>query len=602
MTDVILVFGLAFLLAWPLGRYLSRVFHGERTLLDPVLNPVENGLYRLIGANPERGMTWQGYGKAILFSNLALGSVAFLILVFQGAVPLLNPDGVPGMSWDLALHTAASFVTNTNQQHYSGQAQLSYFAHLFAIVVLQIVTPSVGLVALVAILRGLVGGRNAGAAQAGEARDLGNYYVDVTRAVTRVMIPCAFVLALLLAWQGVPSTFSGAKVATPIDASTGVAEQVIPVGPVAVMVAIKQFATNGGGWYGPNSSVPLENPTQLSNLFETVAIILLPIAIVFMTGYFLRKKGFGMMILGVMVAMSVMLSVAVIAAENGPNRAFEGLAAHGTNMEGKEVRFGATASALWGTLTTQTSNGSVNSMHDSFTPLGGLVPIVGMLVNATYGGVGVGLINFLIFVFLAVFIAGLMVGRTPELFGRKLEAKEIKLAAIAMLIQPVFILGFVAVSLAYSGLAQNSNPAFHGVSQVLYEYTSAFANNGSGFEGLGDNTVWWNVTNTINLILGRFIPIIAPLAIAGYLAQKRVAPETSGTLRVATPVFGVTTFFVIFLLTLLNFLPILVLGPVAERFVETPVTPVVEAASNTASTAAPTFNFSSNVSPTGGRQ
>ena len=574
MIDVILIFGLAFLLAWLLGGYLSKVFHGERTWLDPVLNPVENSLYKLMGVNPAQGMTWQGYGKAILYSNLALGLVAFLILVFQGVIPLLNPDGIPGMSWDLALHTASSFITNTNQQHYSGQAQLSYFAHMFAIVTMQIVTPSVGLVALVAILRGLVGGRNAEAVEAGP-RDLGNYYVDVTRAITRVMLPCAFVLALLLAWQGVPSTFSGAKVATPLDAEAGVTEQVIPVGPVAAMVAIKQFATNGGGWYGPNSSVPLENPTQLSNLFESVAIILLPIAVVFMTGYFLRKKRFGMMILGVMVVTSVMLSATIIIAENGPNRAFDGLAAAGTNMEGKEVRFGATASALWGTLTTQTSNGSVNSMHDSFTPIGGLVPIIGMLINQTYGGVGVGLINFLIFVFLAVFIAGLMVGRTPELFGRKLGAKEIKLAAIAMLIQPVFILGFVAITLTVQGLAQNSNPAFHGISQVLYEYTSAFGNNGSGFEGLGDNMVWWNVTNSINLILGRFIPILAPLAIAGYLAQKRVAPQTAGTLRVDTPIFGVTTFFVVFLLTLLNFLPILVLGPVAERFVETPeVTPI----------------------------
>ena len=575
MTDVILVFGLAFLLAWFLGSYMSKVFHGERTWLDPVLNPVENRLYKLMGVNSAQGMTWQGYGKAILYSNLVLGLVAFLILVFQGGIALLNPDGIPGMSWSLALHTASSFITNTNQQHYSGQAQLSYFAHLFAVVTMQIVTPSVGLVAVVAILRGLVGGRNAEAFKAGEPRDLGNYYVDVTKAVTRIMIPCAFVLALLIAWQGVPSTFSGAKVATPLDTSTGVAEQTIPVGPVAAMVAIKQFATNGGGWYGPNSSVPLENPTQVSNLFESVAIILLPIAVVFMAGYFLRKKRFGMMILGVMVVTSVLLSATVIIAENEPNRAFNGLAAVGTNMEGKEVRFGATASALWGTLTTQTSNGSVNSMHDSFTPIGGLVPIIGMLINQTYGGVGVGLINFLIFVFLAVFIAGLMVGRTPELFGRKLEAKEIKLAAIAMLIQPVFILGFVAISLTVQGLAQNSNPAFHGISQVLYEYTSAFGNNGSGFEGLGDNTVWWNVTNSINLILGRFIPILAPLAIAGYLAQKRVAPQTSGTLRVDTPIFGVTTFFVVFLLTLLNFLPILVLGPVAERFVQTPeVTPI----------------------------
>jgi potassium-transporting ATPase potassium-binding subunit len=568
MMDIVLTFGLAFLLAWPIGRYMARVFAGEKTVLDGVFNPVERLLYRLLGIQADKGMTWRGYAKALLFSNLFVGIVAYLLFLLQGRLPL-NPDGVPGMSWDLALHTAASFITNTNQQHYSGQAQLSYLSQMMAITASQVITPAAGLAALVAILRGLMGGRNA-EAKAGEARDLGNYYVDVTKAITRLFIPYAFVLALLLTWQGVPSTFSGAKVATPLDAATGITEQIIPVGPVAAMVAIKQLGTNGGGWYGPNSAVPLENPTPLSNLFETVAIILLPIAIVFMTGYFLKRRGVGMMILSVMTLSSIFLTVAVVAAENQPNPAFAGLAAEGANLEGKEVRFGATASALWGTLTTQTSNGSVNSMHDSFSPLGGMVPLLGMLINETYGGVGVGLINFFLFLFLTVFIAGLMVGRTPELFGRKLEAKEIKLAAIALLIQPLLILVPTATTLAIPSLTGNSNPGFHGISQVLYEYTSAFANNGSGFEGLGDNTVWWNVTASINLILGRFIPIIAPLAIAGYLARKRVAPESVGTLKVLTPIFAATTFSVIILLTLLNFLPVLVLGPIGEQLVSVP--------------------------------
>jgi potassium-transporting ATPase potassium-binding subunit len=568
MMDIVLTFGLAFLLAWPIGRYMARVFAGEKTVLDGVFNPVERLLYRLLGIQADKGMTWRGYAKALLFSNLFVGIVAYLLFLLQGRLPL-NPDGVPGMSWDLALHTAASFITNTNQQHYSGQAQLSYLSQMMAITASQVITPAAGLAALVAILRGLMGGRNA-EAKAGEARDLGNYYVDVTKAITRLFIPYAFVLALLLTWQGVPSTFSGAKVATPLDAATGITEQIIPVGPVAAMVAIKQLGTNGGGWYGPNSAVPLENPTPLSNLFETVAIILLPIAIVFMTGYFLKRRGVGMMILSVMTLSSIFLTVAVVAAENQPNPAFAGLAAEGANLEGKEVRFGATASALWGTLTTQTSNGSVNSMHDSFSPLGGMVPLLGMLINETYGGVGVGLINFFLFLFLPVFLAGLMVGRTPELFGRKLEAKEIKLAAIALLIQPLLILVPTATTLAIPSLTGNSNPGFHGISQVLYEYTSAFANNGSGFEGLGDNTVWWNVTASINLILGRFIPIIAPLAIAGYLARKRVAPESVGTLKVLTPIFAATTFSVIILLTLLNFLPVLVLGPIGEQLVSVP--------------------------------
>ncbi len=574
MMDILLTYGVAFLLAWPIGRYMAKVFAGERTLLDPVLNPVERFLFRFTGINAQQGMSWRGYAKALLFSNLFVGIVAYLIFLLQGRLPL-NPDGIPGLSWDLALHTAASFITNTNQQHYSGQAQLSYLAQMVAITALQIITPAAGLAALVAILRGLTGGRNA-EVKAGEPRDLGNYYVDVAKAMTRIFIPFAFILALLLTWQGVPSTFSGAKVATPLDSTTGVNEQIIPVGPVAAMVAIKQLGTNGGGWYGPNSAVPLENPTALSNLFQTIALILLPIAIVFMTGYFLKRRGVGRMILSVMTLSSILLTVAVVAAENQPNAAFSGLAAQGVNMEGKEVRFGATASALWATLTTQTSNGSVNAMHDSFTPLGGMVPLLGMLINETYGGVGVGMINFFLFLVITVFIAGLMVGRTPELFGRKLEAKEIKLAAIALLLQPLLILVPTAITLANPSLASNSNPGFHGVSQVFYEYTSAFANNGSGFEGLGDNTVWWNITTSINLILARFIPMIAPLAIAGYLASKRVAPESAGTLRVSTPIFAATTFSVIILLTLLNFLPVLVLGPISEQIVSVPEVTTVQ--------------------------
>lgn len=569
MIDVILIYGLAFLLAWPLGRYMARVFRNERTWLDPIFNPLERGFYWLMGVNPKQGMTWFGYAKALLFTNMSVGIGAYLVFIYQGRLPL-NPDGVPGMSWDLALHTATSFITNTNQQHYSGQAQLSYLSQMVGITALQIITPTAGLAALVAVLRGLFGGRNTDTAAAGESRDLGNYYVDITRGILRLTIPLSFVLALLLTWQGVPSTFGGAKTATLVDPQGGVTEQTIPVGPVAAMVAIKQLGTNGGGWYGPNSAVPLENPTPLSNLLESVSIILVPIAIVFMVGYFTRRKRFGVMILSVMTVMSICLAVTVIGAENGSNAAFQGLAAAGPNLEGKEVRFGATPSALWATLTTQTSNGSVNAMHDSFTPLGGMVPLIGMLINETYGGWGVGLINFLIFLFITVFIAGLMVGRTPELFGRKLEAKEIKLAVIALLVQPLLILVPTAVALSIPVPTGNSNPGFHGISQVFYEYTSAFANNGSGFEGLGDNTVWWNVTSAINLIFGRFIPIIAPLAIVGYLAAKRLAPETAGTLRIDTPIFAATTFSIIIILTLLNFLPVLVLGPIAEQLVAVP--------------------------------
>lgn len=566
MTDVILILLLVLLLAWPLGGYLARVFSGERTLLD-FLAPLERGIYRLLGVNPERGMDWRGYAKALLGSNLLLALAAYGVLVLQGKLPL-NPDGVPSMSWHLALHTVASFITNTNQQHYSGQAQLSYLAQMLSITALQLITPAAGLATLVAILRALrpPAGRKAG--------DLGNYYVDVTRALTRVLIPLSVAWALLLTWQGVPSTFSGAKVAELLEPQTltvegkpqTVREQVIPVGPVAAMVAIKQLGTNGGGWYGPNSAFPLENPTPFSNLLETVAILLLPVAQVFMIGHLLRNLAFARLVFGVMAAFSVLFIALILPMEQAPNPAFAQLAAPGPNWEGKELRLGPLPSALWATLTTQTSNGSVNAMHDSLQPLSILIALVDMFINATWGGVGVGAINFLLYVVLAVFIAGLMVGRTPELFGKKLEAREIKLASIAILLQPLLVLVPTALALG-SGLANNSNPGFHGLSQVLYEYTSAYANNGSGLAGLGNTTVWWNLSCAVVLILARYIPMIAPLAIAAFLAAKRTAPQTVGTLRTETPTFGLTVFSIIVIVQGLNFFPYLILGPIAEQLV-----------------------------------
>lgn len=573
--DLLLTYVLALLLAWPLGGFVARVFRGERTMLD-FLTPLEHGLVRLMGVDPDRGMDWRGYSLALLGTNLAVGLVAFFVYALQAGLPF-NPDRIGNMSWDLALHTAASFVTNTNQQHYGGQSQLSYLSQTVGVTALQFVTPAAGLAALFAVLRGLQGGLDPDA-PAGTPRNLGNFHLDTVRAITRVLMPLSFVLALLLTWQGVPSTFSGAKTATLVEPQTIETDagtetrttQTIPVGPVAAMVAIKQLGTNGGGWYGPNSAVPLENPTPLSNLLETVSIILIPIALVFAAGAFLRRPRFGAMVLLVMSLMSAALTFSAVMAERQPNPAFAGLAMDGPNMEGKEIRFGADATALWGALTTQTSNGSVNGMLDSFTPLGGLVPMLGMILNDVYGGIGVGLINLLLFVVLTVFVAGLMVGRTPELFGRKIEAREIQLASLALLLQPLLILGFTALALANPAVTANSNPGFHGLSQIFYEYTSAFANNGSGFEGLGDNTPWWNVTCAVVLILARFVPILAPLAIAGSLALKRAAPDTSGTLRVDTPIFAATLLSVMLILQLLNFAPALVLGPVGEQLVGVP--------------------------------
>jgi len=451
--------------------------------------------------------------------------------------------------------------TNTNQQHYSGQAQLSYFSQMFGITAL---TPTAGLAALVAIVRTLLARPEEVRRTADDRVAVGNFYGDLVRGIVRVTIPLAVVMALLLAWQGVPSTFQGAVTVNTLDSAAELTEQRVPVGPVAPMVSIKQLGTNGGGWYGPNSAVSLENPTPGSNFLETVAIVLIPIACLFMTGYLTRRMRLVGGILAIMLVFSCLFSGLAIWAENQPNAAFEGLAAEGTNMEGKETRFGATASALWGAFTTQTSNGSVNSMLDSWHPAGGMVLLMDMLINATFGGIGVGLINFILYVLLAAFLGSLMIGRAPAFLGRALETREIKFVSIALLIQPLLILGMTAATFASSGLAQNSNPGFHGLSQVLYEYTSAFANNGSGFEGLGDATVWWNVTCSVNLLLARFIPILAPLAVAAYLAEKRPAPAGRGSLDVETPTFGVLTMAVIVMLVLLSFMPVLVIGPIAE--------------------------------------
>jgi len=564
VNEVILIYMAALLLAWPLGRYLASIYAMEPGPSDRIFAAFENRLYRFIGVDPQTSMSWKQYGKSILKLHLIIAVLALAVLMLQGWLPL-NPDAIGDMSWDLALHTAASFITNTNQQHYSGQAQLSYFAHMFAIVSMQVITPAAGIAALVAILRTAFARRDASALTADGAVVVGNFYVDLVRTIVRVMLPIALITALLLSWQGVPNTMHGAYVATPVDRTAELAEQRIPVGPVAPMVAIKQIGTNGGGWYGPNSSVPLENPTPISNFIETVAIVLIPMALVFMTGHLTGRRNLGLMIMGMMLIMSAALTTLNIWSENQPNAAFAGLAAAGPNMEGKEVRFGATATALWGSFTTQTSNGSVNGMHDSFNPIGGATLLMDMFINATFGGAGVGLINFLIFLLLAVFLGSLMVGRSPELYGRALEAKEIKLISITLLLQPVLILALSAITVAIPGLAQVSNPGFHGLSQVLYEYTSAFANNGSGFEGLGDDTPWWNVSCAVALILGRFIPILAPLALAAMLAGKRVAPTSSGSLCVETPTFALLTLGVIVLFALLSFFPVLALGPLAEQ-------------------------------------
>ncbi|WP_454259782.1 potassium-transporting ATPase subunit KdpA [Pseudoxanthomonas mexicana] len=563
MTEFLLVFALAIALGWPLGRYLAAVMRGAPMRGDRLFGLIERPVYALLGVDPSRGMGWKVYAKAFLLSNLVLGVVVWVVLMTQAWLPL-NPNDIPNMRWDLALHTMVSFLTNTNQQHYSGQAQLSYLAHASAIVGLQVVTPMMGLALVAATLRGLFGGREKSAATTdtttnGDA-DVGNYWADVIRPAVRFLLPLCLVWSLALTSQGVPATLQGGPVATPVDASAPMAEQKIPLGPVAPMVAIKQLGTNGGGWYGPNSAVPLENPTPFSNLLETLALILIPVSIAFMVGSFTGRRKFTALVFGTMLTMSLVSAGTAVWSES-----LSGTSSDIALMEGKEVRFGAAPSALWAAFTTQTSNGSVNAMHDSLAPLTGLVTISNMLVNAIWGGVGCGLQQFLVYLLLSVFLAGLMTGRTPDLFGRKIEAHEVKLLAALVLLQPLALLAFTAITLAVPSITGNSNPSFHGISQVFYEYVSAFANNGSGFEGLGDATYWWNLSASLMLALGRYPALIIPLAIAGSLARKRATPEGPGTLKVETPTFALTLIAVVVILTLLQFMPVLVLGPVADH-------------------------------------
>lgn len=563
MINLVLVMAVAIALGWPLGHYMAKVMRGDKAPLDALFLPVENLLYAALGPASRQRMRWTTYALSFLVANLVLGLVCWLQFMAQDHLPL-NPDQAPGMRWDLALHTMVSFLTNTNQQHYSGQSQLSWLSQMVAIVGLQVVTPMFGLAILAATLRAFFGGHEVlergEAGVEGRDRDVGNFWQDVVRGTMRVMLPLCLVGSLLLAWQGVPATLARGPDVTPIDASAGMSTQHIPVGPVAPMVAAKQLGTNGGGWYGPNGAMALENPTPFSAFFNAVFLILIPVGCVAMIGPFTGRKRLSTFVFATMLGMSLASSAAMLALENSPASSAGVLA-----MEGKEVRLGIDVSAAYGALTTQASNGSVIGMHDSFAPLSGGIEMADMLINAVWGGIGCGALQFFVYMLLAVFLAGLMTGRTPELFGRKIEAREVRWLAGLILIQPLVILGFAAITLAMPSLAANSNPGYHGISQVLYEYISAFANNGSGFEGLGDNTVWWNVTCSIVLLCGRVPALVFPLAIAAGMARKRVAPEGPGTLHVETPTFALTLVSVVVVLTILQFMPALVLGPISDH-------------------------------------
>ncbi|WHR57055.1 potassium-transporting ATPase subunit KdpA [Acinetobacter haemolyticus] len=561
MWEFISVFMFALLLAYPLGRYLADVMQAKPMRSDRFFKWIEQPIYSILNVK-QVGMNWRQYLGAFITCNVLLLATSVAILMTQAWLPL-NPDHIPNMNWDLALHTSISFLTNTNQQHYSGQAQLSYLSQMTVIVGLQYLSPIMGLALLTAMLRALFLQPKDQAVENVELKNasqinLGNYWMDMIRPLFRFFIPLGLVFSLLLTFQGVPSTLSAGPTVQVLDQAVEVQTQHIPLGPVAPMVAIKQLGSNGGGWYGPNSSVPLENPTPLSNVLEMLAILLIPMSVVFMLGRFIQRKKLMWMILGTMLLMSLTSTLFALWTEKSslvPNIAL---------MEGKEVRFGAEASALWGSLTTQVNNGSVNMMHDSASPLTGLVELSNMLINAIWGGIGCGLLQFFIYLFLAVFIAGLMTGRTPELFGRKIEVTEIKLLALVILLQPVVILGLTAIAIAFPSLTGNSNPASHAISQVFYEYVSAFANNGSGFEGLADNTLWWNLSASVALLAGRYSVLIIPVLIAVSLATKPKADETKGSLQIESATFALTLIGIVLILTLLQFMPVLVIGPIAD--------------------------------------
>ena len=543
---ILLILGCA-AASMPLGRYMA--WSLDQTVPRPLAR-FDGALARLIGDAALQDQSWRAYLLSLLTFNALMFTLAFVILTTQHHLPL-NPDGKAPLSPDLAFNTAASFTTNTNLQHYSGEQSLSYFSQIFVVLWLQFVSAATGVAALAALCRGLSG-----------RTSLGNFHRDLARAATFVLLPLCLIVALALVLCGVPMTLQGAAPLTTLEGLS----QTISRGPVAAIVAIKQLGTNGGGYFGPNSAHPLENPTFFSNLIQNASILIIPMACVWMFGRMIGSRREATVVFAAMSALFLTFTSAALTTEQAPTAALAGLAVQDSmNLEGKELRFGSTAGPLWAISTTSTSNGSVNAMHDSLNPLTGLFPMIGMWLNVEFGGVGVGFINKFLYIIAAVFIAGMMVGRTPEYLGRKVEAKEMQLALIALLTHPFLILCGVAL-FASTPLGQDTvqEPGPHGLSEIVYEFSSAAANNGSGFEGLSDNTVPWNIATGLVMLAGRFVPMIAPLAIAGLLAEKKRHAPSPGTFRTDSTLFGVILVGVILIVGALLFLPLGVLGPIAE--------------------------------------
>ncbi len=552
---IIAMFILTVAFAIPFGKYIAKVYAGEKTSFDPVFNPIEKLFFKIGGIDEKAEMNWKQHMFSMITINMVWFVLGMFVLMNQGWLPL-NPDGNPGQSADLAFNTSISFVVNCNLQHYSGESGVSYLSQLF-LMFLHFVTAGTGMAAAAVLFLAL---------RERTTDKLGNFYNLMVKSCTRILLPLSIVVASILAFNGTPMTFDGKDTIINMQGDT----VQVSTGPVAAFVAIKHLGTNGGGYYGANSAHPLENPNYLTNMAEMFSQMVIPIAMVFAFGFFLKRRKMGWMIFGVMTAGFLVLTIPTIIWENGGNHAITAMGIDNSAgaMEGKEVRFGSTASAFWSIATTVISTGSINSMHDSFTPLSGMTQLLGMMTNAFYGGVGAGMLNFFIFIILAVFISGLMVGRTPEFMGKKIEAREMKIAMIVALLHPFLILVGTALAAAFPSItsATLANPGFHGFTEMLYEYTSSSANNGSGFEGLGDNNPWWNISTGFVLILSRYIPIIGPIAIAGLLANKKYIPESAGTLKTDSSTFGIMILAVIVIITALSFFPALTLGPIAEYF------------------------------------
>ncbi len=539
-----------------LGRYMARVFLGQKTLLDPVMFPVERTIYALGDVRAKDDMTGWQYARAILYSNLVMAILIFFILMNQGWLPL-NPTGLGAPTWDTALHTTISFITNTNQQHYSGETTMSYASQMLALGYHMFTSAATGLSVGIAFIRGLTG------------RPLGNFYVDLVRSITRILLPISIVGAVLLMITGVPETLAGPATVTTLEGAT----QAIARGPVAHFEIIKQLGENGGGFFAINSAHPFENPNAASNLLETIAMVCIPAALIYTYGVFANNtKQAWLLFWMVFIIFVIVIGVNAVGEYQGNPLVNSLLGGIQPNLEGKEVRFGWAQSALWAVTTTGTMCGAINSLHDSFMPPGGFSTLFNLFLQIIWGGQGTGTAYIFIYLILSVFLTGLMVGRTPEFLGRKIEKWEIVLASVVLIVHPIMILIPSAITLAFPDtLSGISNPGFHGLSQVVYEYASAAANNGSGFEGLADSQpaptgLWWNLSTCFSVLGGRYIPIIALLLLADSMAHKQPVPETAGTLRTDSLLFTGVTAGVILILGVLTFFPVLALGPIAEAF------------------------------------